>query len=103
MKSFHRSARAIHTVQFAVAIEDENAVGHRIERRFPFGLSARHHLEQFGLRDADGDSFGQRFYECNFILSPHAYAISLVNAKRTAKFSLDKNRIVDLRAHTEVL
>ena len=71
MKRFHRRARSIHAFQFAVSVEDENTVRHRVESGFPFGLSTRHHLEQFGLSDADCHSFCECFDQRHFIFRPH--------------------------------
>ncbi len=70
MNRFHRGAGAIDTLQFAVAVKDENTVRHRVESRFPLGLPARHHFKQFGLRDTDGDSFREGFYQRDFIFIP---------------------------------
>ena len=81
MNRFHRRAGSVDTFQFAGAIEDKDAVRHRVEGRFPFGLSTRHHLEQLSLRDADGQSFCQRFDKRDFIFSPETFSICLMDAE----------------------
>ena len=103
MNGFHRRARAIHAFQLAGAIEDENAVRHRIERRFPFGLSARDHLEQLGLCDADGQTFCERLDQRQLIFRPERLRSVWWIAENAAKLTLHDQRVVDCRADFESL
>src|ERR1700752_1433034 len=103
MNGFHCSTRAIHAFELAGAIEDENAVRHRVKRRFPLSLPARDHLEQLRLTDTDRKSLGERLNQHHFVFGPAAHTVRLVNTQHTATLSFDDQRVVDLRANVEPL
>src|SRR5215213_2558280 len=103
VNSFHRSARTIHAFQFAGTVEDEDAVRHRVESCFPLGLSARHHLKQLSLRDADGQSFRERLHQTQLIFRPETFSIRLMDGKNATKLSLHDQWVVDRRADLEFL
>jgi hypothetical protein len=83
MGFFHRGSGTIDSLQSPIAIKNEDAVRHGVERGFPLLLATRHHLKEFRLRDTDCKPLGHCFNEGRLIVSPMTNPIRLMNAQNT--------------------
>src|SRR5581483_2561596 len=84
----HGRAGAIDAHQSAVFIENEDAVRHHIECRFPFLLGARNHFEKLSLRDTSCELRRDGFDQKHLVLTPPTSTLSLMNRNNAAKFAV---------------